>query len=461
MSKLWGSRFKAGTSKLADKFTFSIDYDQRLAKYDVLGSIAHARMLGKCGIIPAKDSAAIVSGLGKILKKIEDGKFVFNPKEEDIHSNIQNELKKMIGVPADKLHTARSRNDQVVLDVKMYCKENIDSIIAGVKELQTSILNFAQANTDVVIPAYTHLQAAQVVLVSHHLLAYIEMLERDKSRLFGCWKRTDILPLGSCALSGSSLPTDRKFVAKELGFFEVSANSMDAVSDRDFIMELMADLSIMAMHLSRMSEDLVVWATKEFDFVDIDWSFCTGSSIMPHKKNPDVLELMRGASAQFPAAFIEISTLLKALPLTYNRDLQLDKPVLFRSVEAMKDMLGVMAGLFANIKIKKDVVARRLNDESFFSVDIMEYLVKKGVSYREAHDTVGTMVKECLDAGKRLSALSDAELKRFSKHLNHDVKNLLNPQMSVRIKKSFGSTNPQLVKEQISVWKKRLSKGKG
>lgn len=456
MSKLWGSRFKTGTSKLADKFTFSIDYDQRLAKYDVLGSIAHARMLGKCGIIPAKDSVAIVSGLGKILNKIEDGRFVYNPKEEDIHSNIQSELKKLIGAPADRLHTARSRNDQVVLDVKMYCKENIGEVIGAIRDLQESILHFADANADVAIPAYTHLQSAQIVVLAHHMLAYMEMLERDKSRLHGCWQRTDILPLGSCALSGSSLPTDRKFVAKQLGFFEVSANSMDAVSDRDFIMELLADFSIVAMHLSRMSEDLIVWATKEFDFIDIDWSFCTGSSIMPHKKNPDVLELMRGASAQFPAAFIEISTLLKALPLTYNRDMQLDKPVLFRSVEAMKDMLGVMAGLFANIKIKKDTLARRLNDESFFSVDIMEYLIKKGVSYREAHDTVGLMVKKCLDAGKRISNLSDAELKKFSKHLNDDVKTLLNPQMSVKIKKSFGSTNPQLVKEQISIWKKRL-----
>ena len=231
---------------------------------------------------------------------------------------------------------------------------------------------------------------------------------------------------------------------------------MDAVSDRDFIVEFISDMAIVAMHLSRVSEDLMVWATKEFNFIDIDWSYCTGSSIMPHKKNPDVVELMRGASSQFPGALVEILTLLKGLPLTYNRDMQLDKPVLFRSVEAMNDMLGVMSGLFANIVVKKDVVAKRINDEAFFSVDVMEYLIKKGVSYREAHDTVGTMVKECLDQGKKLSSLSVLQLKRYSKYLNADVKKLLNPQMSVRIKKSFGSTNPQMVKEQISVWEKRL-----
>ena len=456
MTKLWGSRFNKGTSKLADKFTFSIGYDYRLVKYDIFGSIAHAQMLGKCGIIPDKDSSAIVTGLQKILKKIDEGKWMFDSSEEDIHSNVQSELKKLIGSPADKLHTARSRNDQVVLDVKMYCKDQINRMISGITDLQKSILNFAQNNQQVIIPAYTHLQAAQVVLLSHHLLAYVEMLERDKSRLHGCWKRTDILPLGSCALSGSSLPTDRKFVARKLGFFQVSANSMDAVSDRDFIVEFISDMAIVAMHLSRVSEDLMVWATKEFNFIDIDWSYCTGSSIMPHKKNPDVVELMRGASSQFPGALVEILMLLKGLPLTYNRDMQLDKPVLFRSVEAMNDMLGVMSGLFANIAVKKDVVAKRINDEAFFSVDVMEYLIKKGVSYREAHDTVGTMVKECLDQGKKLSSLSVLQLKRYSKYLNADVKKLLNPQMSVRIKKSFGSTNPQMVKKQISVWEKRL-----
>lgn len=456
MSKLWGSRFKAGTSKLADKFTFSISYDQRLAKYDVLGSIAHAQMLGKCGIIPRKDSVKIVGGLQKILKQIVEGKFKFDMKEEDVHSNIQTVLKNLIGAPADKLHTARSRNDQVVLDVKMYCKAEIANVISAVSGLQKAILNFANANKDVVVPAYTHLQAAQVVLLSHHMLAYVEMLERDKSRLSGCLKRTDVMPLGSCALSGSSLATDRKFVAKQLGFSETTANSMDSVGDRDFVVEFISDLSILAMHLSRISEDLIIWATKEFNFIDIDWSFCTGSSIMPHKKNPDVLELMRGTSAQFPGALVEILMLMKALPLTYNRDMQLDKPVLFRSVETAKDMLDVLSGLFGNLNVKKGQIAKRLNDESFFSVDVMEYLIKKGVSYREAHDTVGKMVKECLDAGDKLSDLSLAQLKGFSKHLDVDVKKLFNPQMSVKIKKSFGSTNPVLVEQQLKLWQKKL-----
>jgi argininosuccinate lyase len=457
MTKLWGSRFKTETSKIADKFTFSIGYDQRLAKYDVLGSVAHAKMLGKSGIIPKKDSEKIVEGLNKILKQIDAGQFKFNPKEEDIHSNIQTVLKNLIGAPADKLHTARSRNDQVVLDVKLYCKEELVNITLAVADLQKAVLAFAKANQDVVIPAYTHLQSAQIVLLAHHMLAYIEMLERDKSRLYGCWTNTDVMPLGSCALSGTSLPTDRKFVAKELGFADVTANSMDSVSDRDFIVEFIADLAILAMHLSRMSEDLILWATKEFDFIDIDWSFCTGSSIMPHKKNPDVLELMRGTSAQFPAAFVEIFTLLKALPLTYNRDMQLDKPVLFRTVETAKDMLEVMAGLFANLKVKTNSIqARLIDDESFFSVDVMEYLIKKGVSYREAHDTVGRMVRECLDEGKRLSELTLVQLNAYSEHFDSDVKKLFNPQMSVKIKSSLGSTNPKLVDQQLRSWTSKL-----
>jgi argininosuccinate lyase len=457
MTKLWGSRFKTGTSKLADKFTFSIGYDQRLAKYDVLGSIAHAQMLGKCKIIPQNDSAKIVAGLKKILKQIEEGVFKFDLKEEDVHSNIQTALKNLIGSPADKLHTARSRNDQVVLDVKMYCKEEIANVAVAVGHLQKAILTFAKTNNAVVIPAYTHLQAAQVVLLAHHMLAYVEMLERDKSRLYGCWNHTDVMPLGSCALSGTSLSTDRKFVAKQLGFADVTANSMDSVSDRDFIVEFIADLSILAMHLSRISEDLVLWASKEFDYIDIDWSFCTGSSIMPHKKNPDVLELMRATTAQFPAALVEIFTILKALPLTYNRDMQLDKPVLFRSVEAAKDMLEVMAALFGNLKVKEGSISARLNgDESFFSVDVMEYLIKKGVSYREAHDIVGKMVKDRLDAGMTLSSLTLAELNALSSHFDSDVKKLFNPQMSVKIKHSLGSTNPQLVDQQLKIWQKKL-----
>ncbi len=456
MSKLWGARFDKKSHPLADKFTFSISYDHRLAKYDVIGSIAHAQMLGKQGIIPKADAAKIVSGLTKILTQILDGKFKYDPKAEDIHTDIQNKLKAAIGKPADRLHTARSRNDQVVLDVKLYCLDYILHLALAIEALQKSIISFAKQNSDVIIPGYTHLQSAQVVLLAHHMLAYVEMLERDKSRLADCFNRTNVMPLGSCALSGTSLKTDRAYVAQMLGFAKVAANSMDVVSDRDFIVEIISHCSITAMHLSRISEDLILWATKEFDFIDIDSSFCTGSSIMPHKKNPDVLELMRGTSGKIFGHLTEILVLLKGLPLSYNRDLQLDKPPLFDTVETTEDMLVVLAALFANLKVKKASVAKKITDESFFCVDVMDYLIKKGVSYRDAHDILGKMVKDCLDKGKAISWLSLTELKAFAPQFEADVKKLFNPQMSVKIKTSLGSTNPNLVKQQLAYWSKKL-----
>lgn len=456
MSKLWGSRFQKSTDALADQFSFSIGYDWRLAKYDVRASIAHARMLGKRGIIPRKDAARIVSGLTKISRQIAQGKFSFDSESEDVHTNIQSALKKLIGPAADKLHTARSRNDLIVLDMKLYCLDELEQIITAIAAWQKSIVAFADKNKDIIVPAYTHLQSAQVVLLAHHMLAYVEMLERDKWRLHGTIKRTAVMPLGSCALSGTTLPIDRNFVARQLGFEQVTANSMDSVSDRDFIIEALSDLAILGMHCSRVAEDMILWATREFDFVDIDWSLCTGSSIMPHKKNPDILELVRGETATLYSHLSEVLILMKGLPLTYNRDMQLDKPPLFGSVEKIKDMLGLLAKLFAGLKVKEKTIAGRIHDETFFSVDIMEYLIRKGVSYRQAHDTVGMMVKECVDKGKKIKDLMLAELKGYSPSFGADVKALLDPKVSVNNKKSFGSTNPKLVHQQIASWKKRL-----
>ena len=456
MTKLWGARFDKKSDWLADLFTFSISYDHRLAKYDVVGSIAHARMLAKQRIIPKTDAAKIIAGLEKILVKIETGKFKFDPKAEDIHTEIQNQLKALVGKPADKLHTARSRNDQVVLDMKLYCKDEIAQLTAAINYLQKAVLDFANKNKDVIVPAYTHLQAAQVVLLAHHMLAYVEMLERDKTRLIDCAKRADSMPLGACALSGTSLKTDRAYLAKLLGFSRVAANSMDAVSDRDFIVETISDCALVSTHLSRVAEDLILWATKEFDLVDIDSSFCTGSSIMPHKKNPDVLELIRGSSAKIIGNLTQIHVLLKGLPLTYNRDLQLDKPALFGSVDTAKFMLLLLAKIFASMKVKKDNAAKRVLDESFFTVDVMDYLVKKGVSYRDAHDILGRMVRDCLDKGRPLSSLSTAELKKYSARLDADVKKLFNAQVSVKIKSSLGSTNPGMVAQQLNQWGKKL-----
>lgn len=456
MSKLWGSRFKKSTSALADHFSFSIPYDYRLALYDILGSIAHARMLGKTNIISHKDARLIVAGLKKLGKKIEKGQFKFDAKAEDVHTNIQAELKKIIGKAADKLHSARSRNDLIVLDMKMYSMVESNAIIDLISELQKAMLKFAEKFKDVIIPAYTHLQSAQAVLLSHHILAYVEMLERDKGRLKDCIVRTDSMPLGSCALSGTTLPIDRNYVTDQLGFIEPTQNSIDSVSDRDFLIEAISSLAIMAMHFSRIAEDFIIWSSQEFNLLNIDWSLCTGSSIMPHKKNPDILELIRGETATIYGNLHQLLVLTKGLPLTYNRDLQLDKPSYFSSVEKSQEMIKLLTALFKSLKINKESAKQRLYDESFYTVDIMEYLIKKGVAYREAHDIVGKMVKECLDEGKKIGELEITQLKRYSPLFEGDVKNLLNPEMSVKMKKSFGSTNPSMVKQQINKWKRKL-----
>ncbi len=454
--KLWGSRFPKKTSSLADKFTSSISFDKRLAKYDCLGSIAHARMLVKQGIIPQRDGRKIIGGLGAILKSLAGGKFKFDPQAEDIHSNIQDALRKKIGAAADRLHTARSRNDQIVLDVKLYLKDEIQDLLELISLLQKAILKFAKINSRVIIPGYTHLQLAQCVLLAHHLLAYIESLERDKLRMFDAGKRVDLMPLGACALSGTGLPIERKQVMRELGFSGLTENSIDSVSDRDFILEILAGLSILTVHFSRIAEDLILWSTREFKFIDIDFSFCTGSSIMPHKKNPDVLELIRGSAGKIHGSFSNVLMLMKGLPLSYNRDLQLDKPPLFDAIDTVKGILEVFISLFGNIIIEKEAIAAKLMDESLFSVDVVEYLIKKGVSYRQAHDIVGRMVKDCLDSGRKISSLSKEELRKYSPQLRPDVKMILNAWASVGLKSSYGGTSPKLVAKQLERWSKKL-----
>ena len=457
MSKLWGGRFSKKSDPLADQFSFSISYDERLARYDIEGSIAHAQMLGKCKIIPAQDAKKIIAGLKKIYAKVLSGKFKFDASQEDIHTNIQDILKKLAGPSADKLHTARSRNDQVVLDVRLYCRAEIVKMMQGITALQKTILSFADKNKDVIIPAYTHLQAAQVVLLAHHMLAYVEMLERDKTRLQDAYKRVNSMPLGSCALSGTTLPIDRMYVAKKLGFSAVTNNSIDAVSDRDFIVETLSALSVIAMHLSRISEDLILWVTHEFNFIELDMAFCTGSSIMPHKKNPDTLELIRGTTGKIYGHLLNALNLMKALPLTYNRDMQLDKPPLFDSIDTVKQMVELLAKIFTTLKVKKDFAKKAIANESFFTVDLMEYLIRQNVSYRDAHDIVGKMVKECLDQGKKLSELSADQLKKYSPKLSTDIKKIFCAHNSINARKSLGSTNPKMVSSQLAIWKAKLN----
>ena len=453
--KLWGARFKKKTDPLVEKFTSSISYDKRLALYDIKGSIAHAKMLGECNIITKKESASLVKGLRSVEKKMNRTKI--DEKSEDIHTAVANLLKKEVGRVSDKLHTARSRNDQVVLDMKMYCKDVIDGLVNLITSLEKSIIKFADNNSKIIIPAYTHLQVAQCVLFSHHLLAYVEMLERDKERLLDTKKRTDSMPLGSCALSGTGLPIDREYVKKELGFTKVTDNSIDAVSDRDFIVELLSSLAIISVHFSRIAEDLILWSTKEFNFIDIDFSFCTGSSIMPHKKNPDALELIRASVGKIHGDLSSVLILMKGLPLSYNRDLQFDKPPLFNSADTVSNILKIFIELFKNIKLNKKVIAQKVEDESLFSVDIVEYLIEKGLSYRQAHDITGRMVENTLDKGRRISDLGLKELKKYSDKFDLRVKYILNAWASVSRKASYGSTNPKGVRRQINKWNKRLN----
>lgn len=456
MTKLWGSRFDKPTDPLADQFSFSIGFDHKLAKYDVQVSLAHARMLGRCGIIGKKDSGTIVSGLKKILKRIEAGRFRIDPNAEDIHTHIQNELKKLIGPEADKLHTARSRNDLVVTDMKLYCQDELQDILQMITQLQKAIIRCAAKYKELIIPAYTHLQPAQVVLGAHYLLAYVESLERDKGRLQDSLKRMDSNPLGSCALSGTTLPIDRHYVSQLLGFSVTQNNSIDAVSDRDFLLEVLAHLAILGIHASRIAEDLILWSTNEFGFVEIDWSLCTGSSIMPHKKNPDILELIRGEAARLIGHLNTLLVLLKGLPLTYNRDLQLDKPPVFESVEKVKMILPLLTQCFSTLRFNKAMLRFDSDDEFFFSVDIMEYLIQKGLSYRKAHDSVGRLFKEILDQGKSIHSLSLQELKKYSPQLDEDIKKLCNPKNSIQAKRSFGSTHPKEVGRQLRFWKKKF-----
>ncbi|MFC1804208.1 argininosuccinate lyase [Candidatus Omnitrophota bacterium] len=457
--KMWGTRFARGSSALTDKFTSSISFDKRLAKFDCIGSIAHANMLGRKRLIPPKEAARIVKGLKGILMDLKANRFKFDPNAEDIHSNIQTALKKKIGKVADKLHTARSRNDQVALDVRMYLKDEVDQLLEMLVLLQRAIVKFAQSNKKVIIPGHTHLQVAQCILFAHHLLAYVENLERDKERLKDSKIRLDVMPLGSCAFSGTSLSIDREQVRRELKFKSLTRNSLDSVSDRDFIIETISDLAILSIHLSRIAEDLILWSTKEFNFIDIDFSFCTGSSIMPHKKNPDVLELIRGSVGKIHGDLSSVLMLMKGLPLSYNRDMQLDKPPLFDSIDTLKGMLEIFIALFGNIIIEKESVAAKLSDESLFSVDIVEYLIRKGESYRAAHDIVGRMVKECLDRDKKISSLSVAKLKRYCGKISPDLKKILNAQASVNSKNSYGGTSPGQVNRQLKFWSKILRKG--
>jgi argininosuccinate lyase len=413
-------------------------------------------MLGMQGIISKKEAAAIVKGLREIASDIEGGRFKFSEGLEDIHMNIEAALIKKIGSAGRKLHTARSRNDQVALDMRLYLREETKQILSLIINLQKTILQTAGRHVNTIMPGFTHTQRAQPVLLSHHLLAYVEMLQRDKLRFEDSMKRLNILPLGSCALAGTTLPIDREYVAKALGFASVSRNSIDAVSDRDFAIEFLACASITAAHLSRLSEELVLWSTEEFGFIEISDAFTTGSSIMPQKKNPDVAELVRGKTGRVYASLICLLTLMKALPLSYNRDMQEDKPPVFDAADTLKACLSVTNAMLPEISFNTEKMLHTAAEGYSTATDLAEYLVKKGVPFRQAHEITGKVVRYCINDKKDLQSLNLKELKSFSRVIEADVFKALGPCESVKSRSSYGGTSPSEVMRQIRYFRKTL-----
>ncbi len=449
------SRLDKPMAKVVQQYTASIAYDRRLAPYDIQGSIAHARMLAKQGIISPAEGTRIVEGLEAIGKEIAAGKFTYREELEDIHINIEGRLKELIGDVAGKLHTARSRNDQVALDARLFVKDAIAQTIGRLYKLQVAVVGQAEKNKKTILPGYTHLQRGQPVLLAHHLLAYLEMLQRDAGRFIDCLKRTDVMPLGSGALAGSPYPLDRDFVAKELGFSKVSANSMDAVSDRDFIIEYESAASIAMMHLSRLAEELILWSSAEFSFVELDDAYTTGSSIMPQKKNPDIAELARGKTGRVYGHLVAALTLMKGLPLTYNRDLQEDKEGLFDTVDTLNATLDVLAEAIATATFNAKRMRQAASTGHLLATDIADYLVRKGVPFREAHGIVGKLVQKAIAKGQDVSELSLADYQRHSKKFGPDVKKIT-IESSVAARAVVGGTAPASVAKALAEAKRAL-----
>ncbi|WP_298267340.1 argininosuccinate lyase [Geobacter sp.] len=447
--KLWGGRFSEPTDKFVEEFTASIDFDKRLYHQDIRGSIAHAQMLGKQGIIPLADVERIVEGLQEILKKIEGGKFDFSVALEDIHMNIEARLSEKIGEAGKRLHTGRSRNDQVALDIRLYLRDEIVEISAYLDLLVDSLVFQAEKNLGVIMPGYTHLQTAQPILFSHHMMAYVEMFTRDKGRMEDCLRRMDLLPLGAGALAGTTFPIDREHAAELLDFPGVTRNSLDSVSDRDFALEFMAASSILMMHLSRFSEELILWSTSEFKFVELSDSFCTGSSIMPQKKNPDVPELVRGKTGRVYGNLMALLTVMKALPLAYNKDMQEDKEPLFDTIDTVKGSLKIFADMVREMRVNAGNMRSAAAKGFSTATDVAEYLVRKGMPFRDAHEVVGKTVAYCIASGKDLPDLTLEEWQGFSEKIDGDIFDCITLEASVNARAATGGTAPERVKAEI------------
>ena len=451
-------RLEKEINKAVGQYTASIPFDRRLYRQDIAGSIAHARMLAKQGIISEKEAELIVSGLDSIRGEIERGEFQFKPEFEDIHLNIEARLRERIGEVAGKLHTARSRNDQVALDLRLFAKEALSQTIGKLLELQRALLDIAQKYKGVVLPGYTHLQRAQPVLFAHHLLAYFEMLQRDRERFDDCLRRTDVLPLGSGALGGVPYPIDRNFLAQELGFSRISQNSMDAVSDRDFVIEYQAAASLTMMHLSRLAEEVVIWSSAEFGFVEVDDAYATGSSIMPQKKNPDVAELVRGKTGRVYGNLIGILTTMKALPLSYNRDMQEDKEGFFDTVDTLLASLEVFAGMISGLRIDADRARRAAEEGYILATDLADYLVRKGLPFRESYEVVGKMVRYAIQKGRTFPQLSLSEYQSFSPLFGEDVYSIT-VESSIASRDIPGGTAPRQVDSALARARRMVGNG--
>jgi len=450
MEKLWGGRFNKNLNQEMEEFISSLSFDKKLVKYDLLGSIAHARMLGKVNIISKEEQEQIIRCLQEILGEVQEKKIdIASTQAEDIHTWVENKLKEKIGEIAGKLHIARSRNDQIVLDERMYLKEEVSNLANLIKNLQKIILNVAEKNLGIIMPGYTHLQHAQPILFSHHLMAYFYMFERDKGRIKDLYKRIDVLPLGSAALAGTSFPIERDFVAKELDFSLISENSIETVSDRDFIVEFLSHSAILMMHLSRLAEELVLWSSQEFDFIELDESFCTGSSIMPQKKNPDAAELIRGKTGRVYGNLINLLVMLKALPLAYNHDLQEDKEPLLDTASTLEKSLFLMGKMIETMQINKERIEGATKGDFSTATELADYLVRKGLSFREAHKLVGQIVLYCLRKKKTLEELTLPELNSFHPDFHLDVLKKLEPAEAIKVKNSYGGTSLKRVKESI------------
>ena len=454
--KAWSGRFAEPLDALTQRFNASVGFDKRLAEYDIQGSLAHARMLGRCGILEAQDVAAIERGMESILAEIRAGTFPWSIEREDVHFNIEYRLTELVGDAGKRLHTARSRNDQVATDIRLFLRSEIDGLIALLRRVRETLLDRAEAHADVLMPGFTHLQAAQPVTFGHHLMAYFEMFTRDAERLADCRRRVNRLPLGASALAGTSYPIDREWVARELGFDGVCENSLDAVSDRDFAVEFLAAAAICQMHVSRLSEELVIWMSPRFGFVDIADRFCTGSSIMPQKKNPDVPELMRGKTGRMYGALVAMLTVMKGQPLAYNKDNQEDKEPLFDAVDTLRDVLALLAEMLPAVTPRRDRMRAALREGFATATDLADYLVRRGLPFRDAHESVARAVRSAEQAGKDLADLTLVELRAFSPLVDEDVKAVLTAEGSAASRKHIGGTAPEAVRAAVLRGRARL-----